>query len=166
HHGDVSSFTGMEGAPCLVLQGWRGHLVLTSNLGLKSWPQNPIRKVKTRRYAASRCCASVTHRTRVIVAIVFCLFPSLSGTLIHQTREKLRRDDELAPFGVESRARPGRNRLFDRASLLLEPGDILVDGDQHVAVSRKLRLVAHGLAVARDNDGIVAHGGDVGFRRL
>ena len=91
---------------------------------------------------------------------------SYSDALVDQTREKLRRDDELAPCGVESRSRLGRNGLLDRASLLLELDDFLVDRNQHVAISQKLRLVADGLAVSGDNDGIVAHGGDVGFRRL
>src|SRR6516164_4418348 len=79
-------------------------------------------------------------------------FANLSDVLVDQTREKLRRDDELAPFGVEIRRRLGRNRFVDRAALLLELGDIIVDGDQHVAIGRKLRLVAHGIAVARNDD--------------
>src|SRR5215472_17719675 len=84
-----------------------------------------------------------------------------SDALVHQAGEQRRRYDELTPLGIESCGRLGGNRLIERAALLLELRDVVADRDKHLAIGRKLRLVADRIAVARDDDRLVIHGGSV-----
>src|SRR6516162_1718274 len=89
------------------------------------------------------------------------LSAAVSDALVDQAREERRRYDELTPLGVERGGRLGGNRLVERAALLLELRDVVADRNKHVAIGRKFRLVADRIAVARDDDRLVSHGGNV-----
>src|SRR5216684_5016629 len=88
-----------------------------------------------------------------------------SRTFIDQSGEKAGIDDELAPFRVERGRRLGGNRLVPRLSLLLEFANIVPDGDQHVAEFLEFGLVADGLAVAGNDDGVALRCGEIGVGR-
>src|SRR5260370_6766977 len=75
-----------------------------------------------------------------------------SDALVNQSREERRAYDELTPLRVVCGGRLGGDRLVEGTTLLLEFLDVLVDGEKHVAIGRKLCLVAHRLAIDGEHD--------------
>src|SRR5690349_24947576 len=87
-----------------------------------------------------------------------------SDTFVDKPYKKGGIDDELPEPGVEGGARLGRHGLVARAPLLLERGDVVADGDEHVAEFAELTPGADGLAVAGDDDGVVVGRSEIGVR--
>src|SRR5689334_6673271 len=89
-----------------------------------------------------------------------------SNAFVDQPCEKAGVDHELAPLGVEIGGRLGCDGLVARLALLLQLRNIVPDGNQHVTVRLQLRLVADGLAMPGNDDGIVVDHCETGFCRL
>src|SRR6516162_6809505 len=89
------------------------------------------------------------------------LSAAVSDALVHQAGEQRRRYDELTPLGVERGGRRGGNCLFERSPLLLELCDVLTDSDKHLAISRKLRFVAHRFPMTGNHDCTVSRDSEI-----
>src|SRR5262249_26053118 len=86
-----------------------------------------------------------------------------SNALVYQASEQRGRYEELTPLSVERRGRLGPYRFFERTALLLQPRDVVVDRDQHIAIGRKFRSVAHRIAVTGNDDRLVGRSGEISF---
>src|SRR6476646_8387315 len=80
-----------------------------------------------------------------------------SNTLIDQSGEEAGIDHELPPYRVERRCRLRRNGFIARSSLLLEPGDVVADPDEHIAKGLEFDFVADRLAMPGDDDRVLVH---------
>src|SRR5450755_3959958 len=100
--------------------------------------------------------------------IINSVASSRAGALnafVDQPGEEAGVDDELPPFRIECRGRPGRDRLVTRPPLFFQRRDVVPDGNQHVAEFPELGLVADRLAVTWNDDGIVCRRRQIGVGR-
>jgi len=87
------------------------------------------------------------------------------NAFVDQPGEEAGVDDELPPFRIECRSRFGRDRLVTRPPLFFQRRDVVPDGNQHVAEFLELGLVADGLAVTWNDDGVVCRRRQIGVGR-
>src|SRR3954464_15324441 len=86
-----------------------------------------------------------------------------SDALVHQLCKKGRSDHEVTPLGVVCSRWPGCDDLLQRSALFLQRGDVLANANQHVPVVAELGSVADRRPVPWDDDGRVAHDGQIGI---
>src|SRR6186713_198147 len=88
-----------------------------------------------------------------------------ANALVDQPGEEAGIDHELPPYRVEGRGRLRRDGFVPRSSLLLEPGDVVADSDEHVAKRLEFNFVADRLAMPGDDDRVLVHGREIGVAR-
>src|SRR5262245_308735 len=77
-----------------------------------------------------------------------------SDAFIDQLGEEGGIDQKLTPLCVIGSCRFRGDGFSQRESLLLEPGDVLTDRDQHIAVILELGSVADRLTMSRDDHSV------------
>src|SRR5207302_8337923 len=83
--------------------------------------------------------------------------------LINQLGEEAGINNEVAPLGVERRGWLCSNNVGKRTSLLLERGNIIADGDEHVAVILELCSIADRPAMTGNDDRLFGRSGQICF---
>jgi len=94
------------------------------------------------------------------IAQIFLYIEDASDALVDELDEHLGGDEAFAELGVELGGGFGGYGFVGGFALLLEGGDFLADGGEHVEGVGELGLVADG-AVAGDDDGGVGPGGEI-----
>jgi hypothetical protein len=70
---------------------------------------------------------------------------------------------KLPNLSVDGGSRFCRDSLLARASLHLQRGNLVADGDEHIAEFAEFRLATDGLAMACDDDSVVVRHREIGI---